>query len=240
MSPPPHPAPGHLGRAGGLENCDTDAEAGGSTAWVCDPWSQRKEPRECNRVFTHTTFLRERSCGPRAGLQPSGGGRDGCQEPGSPWSRLRDPRAGRPRSARPSARPEDPAAPAPARGPERATHPAPSGERTARAPARGPLAARPAGLLTKPARPPARRGRKSARGPARGASGAALGAQRPAGLSVVRASGRPRAAGSPAGSRAGGRAGRHLPRPRSLERRLPAKCEWLTGVVSPGSCKCWR
>lgn len=38
----------------------------------------------------------------------------------------------------------------------------------------------------------------------------------------------------------GGRAGRHLPRPRSLERRLPAKCEWLTGVVSPGSCKCWR
>ena len=231
---PPHPPPGHLGRVGGLENCDTDAEAGGSTAWVCDPWSQGKEPREWNRVFTHTTFLRERSCGPRAGLQPSGGGRDGCQEPGSPWPRLRDPRAG-PTALSPPVRPTGgPCRPHPRPG----TRHSPGAQRRedGARPARGPLAARPADLLTKPARPPARRGRKSARGPARGASGAALGAQRAAGLSVVRTSGRPRAAGS----RAAGRAGRQLPRPRSLERRLPAKCEWLPGVVSLGSCKCWR
>ena len=98
----------------------------GLYAWGVWPLEPGKGTKRVE--FTRTTFPGERSCGPRAGPQSCGGGRDGCWEPGSPNPRLRDPSAG-PAALSPPVHPtKGPCRPA--RVPERATHPAPNGERT--------------------------------------------------------------------------------------------------------------
>ncbi|XDA82295.1 hypothetical protein R6Z07F_012214 [Ovis aries] len=109
----PHLPSGHPRAGSGLENRDTDAEAGALClgVWPLEPGKGTKRVE-----FTHTTFPGERSC------------RDGCWEPGSPSLRLRDPREG-PAALSPPVHPtRGPCQPA--RGPERSTDPAPKGERT--------------------------------------------------------------------------------------------------------------
>lgn len=61
-----------------LEKCDRHERLHGCLGGP----GARKELREWNRASTHMTFLRERSCGPWAGLAAPRVGRDGCRESG--------------------------------------------------------------------------------------------------------------------------------------------------------------
>ena len=149
----PHLPPGHPGAGSGLESRDTDAEAGGSTPGVCGPWSQGKEPREWNLPIRRSLGREAAGPGPdcsQAGAAVTAAGSRAHRARGSGT-----PVRGRPHSARPSTRPEDPADPLGARNTPLTRRPTARGRRR---PTRGLPAARPADRATKPAQEPARRG----------------------------------------------------------------------------------